>query len=202
MKKDQTNQTEEQDTEQQGQDPSADESAETGNTDSGGAGEHMIPKSRFDEVNQKYKALKAEADKTAAAQAKADEERLKAQAEWKQLAEQREAELADLKAKVEAQAAAMLSERKRSAVIALAGEFNDPNDLLALIDLDAIDTDDDGKPVGVKGLVEKIAADKPYLLKSAKRQDPGSPGATGAKAKGIDEEAARTVQAGFIRNTF
>jgi DNA repair exonuclease SbcCD ATPase subunit len=38
--------------------------------------EHMIPKSRFDEVNNNYKALKDELDKMKAAQKKAEDERL------------------------------------------------------------------------------------------------------------------------------
>lgn len=39
--------------------------------------EHMIPKSRFDEVNNSYKELKAQLDEMKSAQAKAEEERQK-----------------------------------------------------------------------------------------------------------------------------
>jgi hypothetical protein len=43
--------------------------------------EHMIPKSRFDEVNNAYKAMKAELDKLKAAQEEADKERQKKEQE-------------------------------------------------------------------------------------------------------------------------
>ena len=71
-------------------------SAETENTDAQQQ-QHMIPKSRFDEVNNLAKSLKAELEQLRASQQQAQEQRLAEQNEWKTLAEQRAAEIAELK---------------------------------------------------------------------------------------------------------
>lgn len=64
------------------------------------AEQHMIPKARFDEVNQQLKALKAEQAKAAKAAEQAEAERLKQQNEYKTLYENA------VKAQEEAQAKA------------------------------------------------------------------------------------------------
>lgn len=63
--------------------------------------EHMIPKSRFDEVNEKLRKLEADAAKQAKAQQEADEKRLSEQQQWQQLADQRKAKVEELTPKVE-----------------------------------------------------------------------------------------------------
>lgn len=63
--------------------------------------EHMIPKSRLDEVNAKLKSLEEEATKQAKAAAKAEEERLAHSAEWQKLADQRKAKIDELSPKAE-----------------------------------------------------------------------------------------------------
>lgn len=55
--------------------------------------EHMIPKSRFDELNRELKALKAQLETEAKAKEAAEAQRLKEQGEWKSLAEKYMAEL-------------------------------------------------------------------------------------------------------------
>ena len=49
--------------------------------------EHMIPKSRFDELNKELKAIKAQLETEAKAKEAAEAQRLKEQGEWKSLAE-------------------------------------------------------------------------------------------------------------------
>lgn len=77
----------------------AQSSAGTSNTET--QAEPMIPKARFDEVNNRLKALEAEAAKNAKAQA-AEDERLKiAQGEWQKLAESHKARVEELTPKAE-----------------------------------------------------------------------------------------------------
>lgn len=76
----------------------ADPSAETKNTEGAGAGngEHMIPKSRFDEVNTELRTLKTKLAEKEAAEQEAQEQALADQQEWKELAETRGTKLSEL----------------------------------------------------------------------------------------------------------
>lgn len=64
-------------------------------------GNQSIPKARFDEINEKYKAAKAELDKINADKAKAEEQEALKRGEHEKLLAQKDAELADYKAKEE-----------------------------------------------------------------------------------------------------
>jgi len=107
------------------------------------AREHMIPQSRFNEVNETRKALEARLAKLEQEQKQADEQRLKEQEQWKELAEQRAAQLADLepyKAQVDEMRAALdatvkarierLPEDQRT----LVPDYGDPRKTLAWLD--------------------------------------------------------------------
>lgn len=61
--------------------------------------EQTVPYSRFKEVNERLKALEDEAAKQAAAQAKAEEDRMAEQQEWRELAEARGQQLEGAKSK-------------------------------------------------------------------------------------------------------
>jgi hypothetical protein len=92
-------------TKQDNSKPAGDGGAGEGAGSHGGAsdnGEHMIPKSRFDEVNNRLKQLEADAEKRKADAAKADEARLADQNKHKELADKRAAERDDFKTKYEA----------------------------------------------------------------------------------------------------
>jgi len=79
----------------------ADTPAEAKNTDTA-ADEHMIPKSRFDEVNQQLKQLRAEQEKAQREREAAEQQRLEEQNEFKALYEKerqkRETAMAEMKA--------------------------------------------------------------------------------------------------------
>ena len=60
---------------------------------------HMIPKTRFDEVNTRAQRAEAELERIKAEQKAATEKRLAEQQEWQQLAESRGEELANAQAK-------------------------------------------------------------------------------------------------------
>lgn len=79
---------------------SAATSAATENTDPK-LQEQTVPYARFKEVNEKLKALEDSAAQHAAAQAKAEEERLAQQQEWQKLADSRKAKVDELSPKAE-----------------------------------------------------------------------------------------------------
>lgn len=81
-------------------------SAGTQNTDT--SVEHMIPKSRFDELNREFKALKAKLEADEQAKEAAEAQRLKEQGEWKALAERAQAELEATKAQARSLELSML----------------------------------------------------------------------------------------------
>lgn len=81
-------------------------SAGTQNTDSNA--EHMIPKSRFDELNREFKALKAKLDAEDKAREAAEAQRLKEAGEWKALAERAQADAERAQAQAKALELAML----------------------------------------------------------------------------------------------
>jgi len=64
-------------------------------------GTTSIPKARFDEINEKYKAAKAELDKINAEKQKAEEQEALKRGEHEKLLAQKDQELADYKAKEE-----------------------------------------------------------------------------------------------------
>ena len=70
-------------------------SAGTQNTEQPAA-EHMIPKSRFDAINDELKQLKKQAADMDKTRQQEEQKRLKEQGEWQTLAEQRGAKLAEL----------------------------------------------------------------------------------------------------------
>lgn len=65
----------------------------------------------------------------------------------------------------------------RSEVRVVASElgFADPSDAHRFLDDDAIELDDDGEPKNVKALLEKLAKDKSYLLKTEGAGSAGPP---------------------------
>lgn len=118
----------------------------------------------------------------------AAENRKKAAAAETKLQEHENAKLSETerlqKERDEATAKAEQTEAKarqrviRSEVRVVASElgFADPSDAHRFLDDDAIELDDDGEPKNVKALLEKLAKDKPYLLKTEGAKSNGVPG--------------------------
>lgn len=82
--------------------------------------------------------------------------------------------------------------------------WHDPEAVLSLIDSDSIQIDDDGKVTGVKDAIQKLAKDKPYLLKNQqeeqkpkeqpKQQTPsGSAGSNGNSPDEKNEQRSKLV---------
>jgi hypothetical protein len=78
----------------------------------------------------------------------------------------------------------------RSEVRVVASElgFADPSDAHRFLDDDAIELDDDGEPKNVKALLEKLAKDKPYLLKAEDKRNgpPDTPRSNGGPKSSAD----------------
>lgn len=126
----------------------------------GGGGEPMIPKYRFDEVNQKLKESEAKVSdlttqlETATKESSAKDEKLSAL----------EKELADTKASYEKEK----SDAKRmEAIKASLGEgVQDIDVMLKLIDMDKITFGEDGKLSGLDEQVSELKTSKPFLFKA------------------------------------
>lgn len=73
----------------------------------------------------------------------------------------------------------------RSEVRVLASELNfaDPADAYVMLDLSAVEFDDAGEPKDLKPLLEKLAKDKPYLLKATDGKTAVPPTAKGGNGQ-------------------
>lgn len=144
---------------------SSDTSDETKNTDTQKEtqNEHMIPKSRFDEVNNKAKSLESKVNEMQEELKKRQEQELKEKEQWKELADQREKELEEYKQK------ATLNEKKTLVLNEAAKMgFSDPQDAVNFIDVSQIDNDN------VNELLTELTSNKPYLLKEKTPRNVGS----------------------------
>lgn len=130
----------------------------------------MIPKDRFDQVNTRMKSAEAELARLKASQEKAATEQLKEQERWKELAEQREAELATLRTN-------MRSATINNAVVAEAAKlgFADPSDAMRMLDASSLSVAEDGSVAGVSDLLKALADSKPYLLAQTQTATPKTP---------------------------
>ena len=129
-------------------------------------GKTYIVKDSYDVVADKYKKAKEEKEK-------AKQKELEEQGKWKDLADQREAELNKVKAENEMQ-------RRASALIAEASKVGvvDSDALVKLTDLSKVEVSEDGtvNPQSVKTLVEALKTEKPYLFGEAPKPTIGTNG--------------------------
>jgi len=135
-----------------------------------------IPKSRFNEVNEKNKDLSAQiADRdkqlTTLKKAVGDNEQLKAQIEELQKANKEQKEAADARFK---------DLQMDSAIkLALGDSAQDLDIVSGLIKRDAIVLGEDGKVSGLKEQVETLMKEKPFLFKQEKPNPYQPHGGTG-----------------------
>jgi hypothetical protein len=106
-------------------------------------GPKPVPYERFQEVNTRMKELETQLTEFKAGQTKAEEDRLADQAKWKELAEKRENELAELRASLEAKSLEALR-------LQVAGEMKFPAELATRLQGKTIDE--------LKSDAEKMAA--------------------------------------------
>jgi len=156
------------------------------NTDTPPA-EHMVPKSRFDEVNAKLKQLETQAADADKVRVKADRETAERNGEWQKLADQRAARIAELEP-VYADATSKLQRYEAALNSQLAALRKDvPKHVVALLD-----------KLDVAEQLEWLAANREQL----KPHVDGVP-STPKPAGGMDaqqQEAARQVSANFYRD--
>jgi len=122
---------------------------------------------RLEKARSKWQTEQEEAQRKA--EAEAEQKRLEDQAEWQKLAERRAEETASAQAEAQRLSEEMASVRIRHAVEILAAEmgFQSPADAFGLADLAGVKISEGGEVQGVKEALEKLAKDKPYLLKKA-----------------------------------
>lgn len=147
--------------------------------------------------------------------AEAADWRTKFQSLEKERAEREKAEMSEVErlrvekeeadAKIKAAETLLVTERKRMAIIAAAGQlkFRDPEDAIAHISLDDITLNQDGTPHkgSVEAAVKKIAEAKKYLISGTGDADGGSrgtapPSSESEKLKRYEQEIA---EAGGVR---
>jgi len=133
--------------------------------------EIMIPKSRFDEVNKKYKQYQSQFE--ASDKAKAEE-----QGTWKELAEKNEKELKELKASLQ-------STNVISALTKEVAKLNPVNidAVIKLVDQNQL-TYDDGKVSGIEEALRQVQEQVPQLFTTEPPKNlginKGNPASTGA----------------------
>lgn len=134
---------------------------------------------RFKELQKATKEAQAALAAQQAAQAEAEQAKLKEQAKWQELYETTEKRAAQLKDELDAKTAAM-SKREKQLAVKEAARSNDPpfiaeaiDDILLLIQVDEL-PDGDELPRSAAARVKEIAKIKPWLLQTT-RTDPGSP---------------------------
>lgn len=143
-------------------------------------GKTYIVKESYDEVAKKARERKEAIEKAEAEKAEAEKKVLEEQGKWKELAEKREKEVADMKA-------ARTADAKREAIKEAARSLGAQNvDTVAkLIDGDKITVGEDGTvdAASVKTLIEGLKTDQPYLFGASQQQNAGNAGG-GAPAGG------------------
>lgn len=151
-----------------------DESNNNEGTSAEGQKEIMIPKARFDEVNNKLKELstwKAQQEKTIA---DAEAKKLAEQGEYQKIAEKATKEKADIEAKYNR--TNKLSAIKLSAIKAGAV---DADDVVRFIDLEEVKLSEDGSidQASIDNVIGKLKEGKKYLFGSGSVNIGGSGGA-------------------------
>lgn len=154
--------------------------------------EHMIPKSRFDEVSRKLRELEAAQAKVVQEREEAERVRLIEQQKYQELYESERKRAAEY----ESQMAQLRDEQRKAAIqtairqAAQAAGFADPADAMQFIAEDALQVDEDGAVTNAQQLIDALAQSKPYLLaetKAAPGIQPG-PKPTGRAEAHSDEE--------------
>lgn len=179
-------------------------SAETVNTDK--PVEQTIPKSRFDQVNKAKQDAEAELAKLRKAQEDAEKAKLQEQGRIQELYEAEQKKATQLEQRLNELQTTIRRNSIKSAVEAEArkANFAAPEDAYLFLDLDSIETDDNGNPKGVDKLVADLAKSKSYLL-GQKQVQPGNgagPRPAAPAGTGFADDKARLQQQRWSRNQF
>jgi chromosome segregation ATPase len=163
-------------------------SAETENTE--GQQKHMIPKSRFDQVNEAYKTLQSELDSLKAKLTDDEKTRLAEQEEYRRLADLLKAEndaLKPFKAEVETAKAALqetvdtIIEQIPEDMRELVPTYANPHETLAWLNKNAAKLQRPPAPAMDAGQRGDTSASKPIKLTPGQQQ--------AARASGMTDEA-------------
>lgn len=131
--------------------------------------EEFIPKASHDAIVTKYKETKTQLDKFLAEQKTAEEQKLAEQGKFKEIAEQKDAEITTLKNGVKSSAVK---------IVALKLGTVDADTVLKIVDLNKIQFSDDGSidENSVTALVEEIKTNKPFLFGTGVKPNIGAEG--------------------------
>jgi hypothetical protein len=148
----------------------------------GDGGEKNVPLSRFNEVNEKLKALEAAEEKRKSEAKKAEEEALTKNKEFETLATKREEEIKQVRAE-------LVETKVQNAVERAAAKLGavDPEAVYKLLDRSNVKVTDDGKIEGVEDAVKSLLEARPYLKGDGK----SSPSTIGAGSNPDNSETKK-----------
>ena len=145
-----------------------------GNNNAAGDKEVMIPKSRFDEVNNEYQRLKKADEDRAKNEQEAEKKRLEEQGKFKELADKEKQKRLELESKY-------ATETKRNALKmeAIKKGTVDPDAVVALANLNNVKLSEDGSvdATSVTTIIDTMVKEKAYLFGG--KQQPQNIGAQG-----------------------
>jgi len=187
----------------------------SGSVEAGGEKDSSVPSSweeifkhpRFKQLVQRSKQAEAELDRLKKEEAEAEKSRLKETEQYKELYEKAEKDLETASTRLtesERKFRNMLIRSEALQTATVTG-FADPRDALQFLDLDEVGVSDEWEvdSKAVKSKIEKLAEEKPYLLKKTKSRDPGVPPTNSNLTPDSESlEAARRRQESFTRRNF
>lgn len=152
------------------------------------AADHMVPKSRFDEVNTELKKLKAQAAEAEKARQQAEHDRLKEQGEWQKIADAATAKLAEIEPAY-ADTATKLQRYEAALTVQVSALRKElPKHLAPLLD-----------KLDLAEQLEWLASNREQIAPPKPNGVPATPRAQGSN-DAAQEAAARAASAAFYRD--
>lgn len=140
---------------------------------------NRIIQERLAEQQRKYeeKANKDRERERETVEAEQERRRLEAEGKYKEAAEKADERARKAEQELANERAAARQRVVKSEIRSVAAElrFADPGDAYRFLDLAAVEVNDDGEPVNVRTLLDALAKEKPYLVKSEQGDRPGLP---------------------------
>lgn len=154
---------------QDDQDPKGTSAGKDKKPDNEGQGEDTIPKASYEAVRDKYKEAKAELETLRKELKDKEEAELKEKEKYKELYEKKEEETNALRENLNATRIVQAVQAE-----AIKQGIQDTDAAVKLVNMSDIEVGEDGTLSGVKGAVESLKSEKPYLVASSGKPNVGS----------------------------
>jgi len=180
------------------------QSAGTENTDTTQADDRTVPYERFQQINQQMRAMEAKLSERDDAEKAAADAKLKEQGKLQELLDAKSAELDAAQQQIDALDAAQRTTSVIRAIESAATEigFANPADATAFLELDAVELDDDGAPIGIVERIKTMADERPYLLAKTTPTPGNGAGPTPTGRTDKTDEQIKRDSARYVRSRF